>query len=147
MSSGETDLPAEQPGRRPATLVERVVSNCRPAPAIPAVLAFFLLVLVPIMSAQSALSGWLIWVVAAGIVISCGLAIAAGFCSFAPQAIWIALALWGMQLVERVAAPDALSQLLMAGIAAAGLTIILQAWRVATCRFVPTIVDEADEDY
>ena len=147
MSNVGTDSPAEETGRPPATLQEHVTSNCRPHPAIPAVLAFFLLVLMPAISLQPASPGWVLWGIAVGIVVSCGLAVAAGFCSFAPQVIWIALALWAMQLFERGAAPGALRQLLIAGIVAAALMIVVQAWRVATGRFVPTIVERPDEDY
>ena len=147
MSDIEADSPGEESGRPPATLAEHVVSNCRPQPAIPAVLVLFLMVLMPAMTLQAsaAQGGWMVWVIAAGVVISCALAIAAGFCSFAPQALWIALALWAMQLFGRAGLPQALQQLLVTGIAVATLMIAVQAWRVATGRFVPTVVDETDE--
>lgn len=139
-----TDQVEEPTGREPRGWHEHIVAHCRPQPAIPAVAAFFLLVLLPMMSAASPAaenSVWQLWLIPAGLVVSCGLAIAAGFCSLAPPLIWIACATWGLSLAERAGLPAFHVVLVYAGIAAAAVTVVIQLWRIQTRRFVPTVVD------
>jgi hypothetical protein len=149
MSEPQSEEISDSVGRPPRTAAEHVLANCRPQPAIPAVLIFFLMVLMPAVTLESqsvGSGGWLLWMIGAGIVISCALAIAAGFCSFAPQALWIGLALWAATLFERLELPGALRWLLIAGILSAAGMMIVQLWRVTTGRFVPTVLEPADED-
>lgn len=138
------DQTERQIGREPRGWVEHVVANSRPQPAIPAVLAFFLLVLIPLMPAAApgaALSTWQLWLIPIGSVVSCGLAIAAGLCSLAPPLIWIVFAGWALSLIQRADVPGIHSAILYAGIAAAVCTLFIQLWRIRTRGFVPTVVD------
>ena len=125
--------------RSPQTTAEHITANCRPQPAIPAVLAIFLLVLMPALSASNGLSDWHLWLVPAGLVISCGLAIAAGFCSLAPHVIWVFLALWANTLLLRAGFPGFHTGLLYLALAITVIMFIVQLWRIRTRRFVPTI--------
>jgi len=125
--------------RPPQTTAENITANCRPQPAIPAVLAIFLLVLMPALSASNGLSDWHLWLVPVGLVLSCGLAIAAGFCSLAPHVIWVVLALWANTLLLRAGFPGFYTGLLYLGIAITAIMFIVQLWRIRTRRFVPTI--------
>ena len=77
----------------------------------------------------------------AGIVVSCGLAVAAGFCSLFPQIAWLALALVSLPALERAQVPGYVSLLMVAGMLAAVVMLFVQLWRVRTARFVPTIRD------
>ncbi len=147
---------APQPGeagateRAPAGLVEKLLANFRPQPAIPAVLVFMLSVLIPIvsLSRQGAASSdsVFMWLVPLGILASCGLAIAAGFCSFFPQTIWIAAAVWALRFTDNGPLPAYNRYVLIAGIVAAAIMIVVQAWRVYTGRFVPTIRVRIDDE-
>jgi hypothetical protein len=130
--------------REPRGWQEHVVANCRPQPAIPAVLAFFVLVLIPLMPAAAPaaeISTWQLWLIPAGLAISCGLAIAAGFCSVAPPLIWIVFATWGLSLAERAGLPVVHMAIIYLGIAVAVIMVFVQIWRIRTRRFVPTVVD------
>lgn len=149
----QTEVPDTQVadgGRPPEGLVETVTANCRPQPAIPGVLVLMLTLLLPVMSQDPQASGpsesLLMWAVPVGILASCGLAIAAGFCSFFPQLAWIGLATWGMKFTAAGGPLPAYNRwVLVAGMVAATLMLGVQLWRVITRRFVPTIVD-ADDD-
>lgn len=99
----------------------------------------FALVLLPALAARGGISDWHLWLVAAGLIVSCGLAVAAGFCSLAPQVIWAVLAWWARALLERAGFPDLHTWLLYAGIVVAAVMVIAQLWRIQTRRFVPTI--------
>ena len=147
MTADHTD--AEDPqedGRPPQNLKETLIANSRPQPAIPAVLVFFLAVLMPtmFMAESDPQALWQIGLVALGIIGSCALAIAAGFCSVAPQAIWFALASWALNLdgTGRIAPIN--ETLLTLGMAAVIVMIGVQIWRVRTGQFVPTIRDTVD---
>ena len=134
-------------GRSPQTVLEQVLANCRPQPAIPAVLALLLMVLLPAMLAPSdpdQIGAWLLWLIPAGIAVSCGLAIAAGFCSLAPQAIWMVLAVWALSLIGRAGFPEIHSITVYAGMVAVFIMFAVQVWRIATRRFVPTMRDHLD---
>ncbi|HHQ13409.1 MAG TPA: hypothetical protein ENK16_00120, partial [Chromatiales bacterium] len=107
----QQETPESQPGddgareRAPAGPVEIVLANFRPQPAIPAVLVFMLSVLIPILSLSpqggaASSSSVFMWLVPLGILASCGLAIAAGFCSFFPQTIWIVAAVWALRFTN-----------------------------------------------
>ena len=128
--------------RPPQTPLENFTANCRPQPAIPAVLVL----LICAMLVGPALGGGTLvgWGLTVGVLASCGLAIAAGFCSFFPTAIWIALALL---LFGRSAAslPLHTQVALYGGVVAAAGMIGVQVWRVRTGRFVPTITEPAAE--
>ena len=136
----------EDNGRPPQNWQETLVANSRPQPAIPAVLVFFLAVLMPTMFMAGADPQplWQILLVALGIVASCGLAIAAGFCSVAPQAIWFALAVWALNLDCSASIAPVNETLLMIGMVSVIAMIGVQIWRVRTAQFVPTIRDSSD---
>ncbi len=126
-------------GRPPQTLTEQVLANSRPQPAIPALLALMLMVLLPALSAKTGISAWQIWLIPAGVMVSAGLAIAAGFCSLAPQLIWVALSLWGLTLIDKADLPAWHNMIFYFGLAAVSAMFFVQIWRIVTGRFVPTI--------
>lgn len=131
-------------GRPPHTLGEHVTANCRPQPAIPAVIVMLPAALLPLLmlgAPGNAAAGWLLWLIGAAFLGSAALAIAAGFCSLAPQLIWLMLALWARSLIERAGAPDILLYTLYLCAAAVIAMIGVQLWRIATRRFVPTVRD------
>lgn len=140
--------------RPPANLRERLLAHCRPQPAIPAVIVFFLGVLLPVLSQDpqtgaapgDAADLWLNLLVTGGIVASCALAVAAGFCSVFPQAAWFALAVWCLSLPGAALFPAYVRGLLYLGMAVAAGMLVCQAWRVRTGRFVPTIREYAREE-
>lgn len=136
-------------GRPPQNWQETLIANSRPQPAIPAVFVFFLAVLMPTMFMAGADPQplWQIVLVAFGIVASCGLAIAAGFCSVAPQGIWCALAFWALNVDGSASIAPINETLLMIGIAAVIVMIGVQIWRVRTGQFVPTIRNSIEADF
>lgn len=114
---------------RSRTPLEALRANARPAPALPA-----LLVLLATFAFAGALPGWLGLL---GLAASCGLAVAAGFCSLFPPAIWILLApplavLLGIDFGRWQ------PSVLVACLAACLVMLGLQVWRVRSGRFVPT---------
>lgn len=123
--------------RAPRNLIEAVIANCRPQPAIPAMLVLVL----TLMFAASSVASWAPWAVAAGLVVSCGLAIAAGFCSFFPPLAWLAVAWLAADVLARLPGPLVARVALLVGTVAAVAMLGAQAWRVKTGRFVPTISD------
>jgi hypothetical protein len=138
--------------RLPRNLREKLLANLRPQPAIPAVFVFFLAVLLPVMSQASqppdtGTSTWLIFLVAAGILGSCGLAIAAGFCSLFPQIAWFVLAGWCFRFAGTGALPVYNQVVLSIGIVAVVCMFVVQLWRVRTGKFVATLrADEPDSE-
>lgn len=140
----DSDASTTPTDRLPATAMEHVTGNLRPQPAIPAVIVLLLTVIFSVLAhdpAATESSAWL-WLAPVGIVASCGLAIAAGFCSFVPQLAWIVLAFWAARFaVDGGPLHPANRWVLIAGIAAAVAMIGVQFWRVRTGRFVPTIRD------
>jgi hypothetical protein len=129
--------------RPPRGLGETLAANFRPQPAIPALFVLLLTIFVPVLSHQpgaAAGAGWALTVlVPLGILASCGLAIAAGFCSLFPQLAWIAVALWALQFTDGGPLPSYNRYVLIVGMVAAAAMIVLQVWRVRTGKFVPTI--------
>ena len=126
------------------TKTDVVLAHFRWQPAIPSVLAFFVLVQVPTLlgAAPNACDNALwFWLPIAGIVISCGLAVAAGFCSLFPQAAWLLLAMWMLNFVNRGLLAEANRYVIYAGIGIALAAFALQLWRVLTKRFVPTYTE------
>lgn len=126
----------------PRTTVEKVTANCRPQPAIPAVLVLMIAAMLGGAAAAGGGGSFAALALTAALLASCGLAIAAGFCSFFPTAIWIVLAL----LLFGRSAPDLplhTQIALGAGVVAAAGMILVQVWRVRTGRFVPTITGPA----
>ena len=86
-------------------------------------------------------SSFAAWGLTAGLLASCGLAIAAGFCSVFPTLAWMALA--GLLFRSSVDALAPHSRVALgAGMVAAAVMTLVQIWRVKTGRFVPTIADE-----
>jgi len=132
--------------RAPQSVVESIIAHCRPQPAIPAVLVFVISILIPVMSfdPDAAGSAWRL-LIPVGILVSCGLAIAAGFCSLFPQLAWIALASWALRFTQSGPLPPYNRFVLLAGIAAAAIMVGVQAWRALTDRFRPTIRIDRDE--
>jgi len=144
MASDDTQArESQEDGRPPKNWQETVIANSRPQPAIPAILVFFLAVLMPTMFMAGADPQplWQTVLVAFGIAGSCGLAIAAGFCSVAPQAIWFAVALWALNLDGTARIAPINEALLMIGMVAVIVMIGVQVWRVRNGQFVPTIRD------
>ncbi len=139
----QTDEPAV---RAPQSIVESIIAHCRPQPAIPAVLVFVISILFPVMSWEpnAVASSWLL-LVPVGLLASCGLAIAAGFCSLFPQLAWIAMASWALKFTQAGPLPAYNRFVLLAGIAAAAIMVGVQAWRGLTGRFQPTIRVERDD--
>ncbi len=124
--------------RTPPSFVARLAAHCRPQPAIPALLVQ-LLTLLFAGSSMVAAGGVAVWGVAAGVIVSCALAVAAGFCSFFPPLAWLAVAwLTADMLAHGLPAPWA-TVLLLFGSACAVAGLALQGWRVRTGRFVVTL--------
>jgi len=130
--------------RAPRTILETVTANSRPQPAIPAVLVLMLCGLFAGAAMKGGGGSFAAWALTAGLLASCGLAVAAGFCSVFPTLVWIGLAwlLFGAAASElamhtRVA--------LGAGTVAAVAMTAAQVWRVRTGRFVPTITEDEPE--
>ena len=116
-----------------------LVAHCRPQPAIPAMLLLMLVLLVALPAAGSTPPGALLaWGIPLGLLGSAALALAAGFCSFFPPVAWLAVAWLASGSLRAIAAP-LVEPALWAGSAIAAAGLAIQAWRVATRRFVPTI--------
>jgi hypothetical protein len=130
--------------RPPGNLFEVLWANARPQPAIPSLMVLFLFVLLPVMIRSQQADpadgdGWFVLLIAAGIVGSCLLSVAAGFCSVFPQVAWFGLAWWCLGLPESAAMPFYSRALMALGMAIAIAMLGYQVWRVRTKRFVPTI--------
>ncbi len=136
--------------RAPETLRETLLANFKPQPAIPALFFLLISIVVPVMSRVSGSvpgdeGSILLLLIPVGIVVSCALAVAAGFCSLFPQISWIAMATWALKFTQSGPLPSYNRWVLLAGIVFAGAMIILQIWRVRTGRFQPTVrVDVED---
>jgi len=148
-ASPEPERPA---GRPPRGLVETITANCRPQPAIPAVLVLLMSIIMPVLSQDpntvpdQGQASMFMLLVPAGILASCGLAIAAGFCSLFPQAIWIVIAAWAMKFTAPGGPlPGYNAWVLTAGMIAAAAMIGFQLWRVSRGKFVPTIHDQPED--
>ena len=126
-------------GQRQTNWFETALAHCRPQPAIPALLAMFVFVLLPAVSGVPEAGAWKAWLMHAGVVVSCALAVAAGFCSLAPHALWAILAVWAVSLLAGNL--PTLSILLYSGLLTVAVMAAVQAWRIITRRFVPTIRD------
>ncbi len=149
--SDSTRTETAEPGgvRPPVGLAETLVANCRPQPAIPALLVLFITLTMATLSADpspmaGAEAGPLSLLIPLGLLISCGLAVAAGFCSFAPPAGWIVVAAWGLRFTQNGVLPAYNRYVLLAGMGIAIAMMAVQCWRVKTGRFQPTITDAAD---
>ncbi len=122
-------------------MLEVLTANSRPQPAIPAVLVLMICGLFAGAAVKAGSGSFAAWALTAGLLASCGLAIAAGFCSVFPTLAWIGLA-W---LLLGAAAPALAlhTQLALgAGTFAAAAMTLVQVWRVRTGRFVPTITED-----
>ena len=138
-------------GRAPETMGEKLLANFKPQPAIPALIVLVISILVPAMSQDPNVvngdSGSIfLLLIPFGIVVSCGLAVAAGFCSLFPQIAWIALATWALKFTQGGPLPAYNRWVLLAGIVAAAAMIVMQIWRVRTGKFQPTIRIRRDDD-
>lgn len=128
------------PDRPPATLGEALVAHLRPRPALPAVLVMFLGVYLPLLLVDANDGSRLAdAAIMTGILVSAVLAAAAGLCSFMPPTLWYALAWWCRATVLGDGLDDMQHLMLMIGQAAMVAVFFLQAWRVATGRFIPTV--------
>ena len=140
------DRDQESDGRPPQSVIEHITGNLRPGPAVPGVLVLLMTIMFTVVTRGGPDAGepsWLIVLVPVGILASCGLAIAAGFCSFFPQLAWIALAAWALRFTAAGGPlPGYNRYVLFAGMVAAAAMIVVQFWRVRTGKFVPTIRDE-----
>jgi len=120
-------------------MLPTLLAHCRPQPAIPAVLVLMVTLLIALPAAGAAAPGAMVaWGVPLGLLASAGLALAAGFCSFFPPFAWLALAWLAAASLRSIAAPW-IEAALWLGSAIAVAAIAIQAWRVATRRFVPTM--------
>jgi hypothetical protein len=139
---------AESGTRAPVTFAESIVANLRPQPAIPALLVLLLTTMLAVFSYDPAGSRSLLILLApAGILASCGLAIAAGFCSLFPQAAWILVAAWALKFTTSGPLPPYNRFVIFAGMFACAVMMFVQVWRVRTGRFSPTIrLEDADQD-
>ncbi len=117
-----------------------LAAHFRPQPAIPAVLVM-LITLVSASRAAGAVeaSAVVTWGIPLGVVVSCGLAVASGFCSFFPHLIWMALAGLGLGLIAETPAPAWGTAAVYTGLVATLAGLLLQVWRVRTGRFRPTL--------
>ena len=131
--------------REPQGTVESLLAHCRPQPAIPGLLALFLTVLVAVFTHDPGVerSVWALLIPVA-LIASCGLAIAASFCSFFPAAAWILVSWWALKFTAVGPLPAYNRYVLMVGMGAAAAMLVVQGWRVATGRFVPTIRVDGD---
>jgi hypothetical protein len=119
-------------------------AHCRPRPAIPALLVLLMGLMIALPAAGRPEVGPLVaWGMPIALVVSAGLALAAGFCSFFPPIAWLAVVALGSKpllAASAAAIPAALAIGAVLAIAAIGI----QGWRVATGRFVPTPGEPAD---
>ena len=129
--------------RAPRTALEILTANSRPQPAIPAVLVLLLCGLFTGYAVQAGSASVAAWALTSGLLISCGLAVAAGFCSVFPTLAWSALAALLFSKSVALLAPHSRIALGAGMLAAAAMTLV-QVWRVRTGRFVPTISDPTD---
>lgn len=136
--------------RAPETFGERLLANFKPHPAIPALIVLIVSTLVPAMSSApgevigNGESVFLL-LIPAGIVVSCGLAVAAGFCSLFPQPAWIVVAMWALKFTQSGSLPAYNRVVLLAGIVVVAAMFVIQIWRVSTGRFRPTIRIDREE--
>ncbi len=142
-----------QSGRPPQGWLETITANCRPQPAIPAVLVLLLSIMAPMFSLDPnttpdhSNASWVWLLVPAGILASCGLAIAAGFCSLFPQGIWIVLATWALKFTQAGGPlPAYNAYFFWAGIAACALMLGWQIHRVRSGQFIPTIREISEDE-
>lgn len=126
--------------RTPRTPLEILTANCRPQPAIPAVLVLLLCGLFAGSTVKAGGASFAAWALTAGLLVSCGLAVAAGFCSLFPTLAWMALAWLLFSAVSEALAVHSRVALDAGMLAAAAMTLV-QVWRVKTGRFVPTLPD------
>ncbi|MEE4185288.1 MAG: hypothetical protein V2J12_05945 [Gammaproteobacteria bacterium] len=129
---------------RPAQAgLEAVLANCRPQPALPAVLVFMLTLLLAMSAARNTGDpNWMAWLVPLGVLASAGLAVGAGFCSLFPQTAWLLLAVWGLPALTGGGPPAVTVYVVYLGMAAVVIMFAVQLWRIATRRFVPTIAGD-----
>ena len=130
--------------RPPRTALEIITANSRPQPAIPAVLVLMVCGLFTGAAVQAGSASFPAWALTAGVLASCGLAVAAGFCSVFPTLAWIALA-WLLFGARAGLLAGHTQVALGIGFAAAAAMTLVQVWRVKTGRFVPTITDNPPE--
>ncbi len=123
----------------------RLTAHLRPRPAIPALIVLSIALLIALPAAGRPELGPLVaWGVPIALVVSAGLALAAGFCSFFPPLAWFAFV--ALAIKPLLALPSAAVLVALAlGALLAAAALVIQAWRVATGRFVPTTPGESVE--
>jgi hypothetical protein len=122
-----------------------VAAHLRPQPAIPAAVVLMLCILFAASATGTGAGGaspLALGLIATGILVSCGLAVAAGFCSFFPPLAWMALALLCLSSTRAWVSPWPVRAALLTGVVASVAMLAIQAWRVRTGRFVPTIGED-----
>ena len=134
----------EEPAvRAPEGFVETLTANFRPQPAIPAMIVLLITIMFPVVghdpSSAAVQGSWTQLLIPFGLLVSCGLAIAAGFCSFFPHLVWILVATWALKFTATGALPAYNRYVLFAGMASTVIMLIVQVWRVRTGAFTPTI--------
>mgnify|MGYP000362439239 CR=1 FL=1 len=142
--------PIDSTHRAPQTLGESLLAHFKPQPAIPAMFVFVLSIFIPVILAGPEFAtgdggSIFLLLIPVGIVVSCGLAIAAGFCSLFPTLVWIALAGWAIRFTQSGQLPGYNRLVLLAGIIAAVVMFFVQVWRAKTGRFRPTIRIDLEE--
>lgn len=145
--SGKDQGPAQ---RDPETFGEMLLANFRPQPAIPALIVFVACILVSVMSRNPVAANGegesvFLLLIPVCFVVSCGLAVAAGFCSLFPQLAWIVIATWALKFTQSGLLPAYNRIVLLAGIGVATAMFFVQVWRVRTGRFRPTIGIDSDD--
>jgi hypothetical protein len=126
------------------SLLQRILAHLRPQPAIPAVFVLLLTSVLARVAMGAPEPGLLMtWGVPLGLLASAGLALAAGFCSFFPPLIWLLLAWWGPLAAANPKIPW-LPVALWIATAVACAALLIQAFRVVTGKFKPTIEVERD---
>lgn len=116
---------------------QRFVAHCRPQPALPALLVLLLTSLGADALEVSGSHSLGAWILAGGLLLSAGLAVAAGFCSFTPPLVWLLLAPFlGARAQDLLTPAGRLVLWFSAGVLV--LMLLLQGWRAKTRRFVPT---------
>jgi len=130
------------------TRLEYLLANFRWQPAIPAIVVLVITIMAGLMThdpgtSPDSISLWTL-LIPVGILASCGLAIASGFCSLFPQLAWIMVAAWAFKFTAAGPLPAYNRYVLLIGVFACVAMFVVQVWRVRSGRFTPTFRDAID---